>query len=215
MEWKTIIENEKNKQYYKNLQKFLENEEVNWKTIYPKKDKIFEAFALSPFDTISVVILGQDPYHRKNQAHGLAFSVTDKTKIPPSLQNIFQEIQQDCGISVPKNWDLTHWATQWVLLMNTTLTVEEWSPLSHKNKWWEIFTDTIIQTLSKQHDFLIFLLWWSHAQKKKTLIDTQKHIILEAPHPSPLSAYRGFIWCGHFSKTNNILKKLGKKEIQW
>jgi uracil-DNA glycosylase len=169
----------------------------------------------TPFETVKVVILWQDPYHGPGQAHGLSFSVQEWIRNPPSLMNIFKEIHDDVGSPFPHNGDLTRWSTQWVLLLNTTLTVRAGQPMSHVGKWWEIFTDAIIQTLSNERNFLIFLLWWSHAQKKRKLIDTTKHSILEAPHPSPLSSYRGFFGCKHFSKTNALLWDHGMKEIEW
>jgi uracil-DNA glycosylase len=177
--------------------------------------------------------LGQDPYHGPGQAHGLSFSVQEWIKNPPSLANIFKEIEDERRnwslpnkSSVPPsteqllckgawNGDLTRWARQWVLLLNTTLTVRAGEPMSHTGKWWETFTDAIIKTLSKERQFLIFLLWGSHAQKKRSLIDTTKHVILEAPHPSPLSSYRGFFGCKHFSQTNTLLREHGMREIEW
>lgn len=170
---------------------------------------------MTPFEKVRVVILGQDPYHGPGQAHGLAFSVQEWIRNPPSLLNIFKEIQSDVGTPTSHNSDLSRWADQWVLLLNTTLTVEAGNPMSHAGKWWENFTDSIIHTLSENRDFLIFLLWWSHAQKKKSLIDTQKHAILEAPHPSPLSAHRGFLGCRHFSITNALLREHWLSEIVW
>jgi uracil-DNA glycosylase len=213
--WKKALSEEFKKPYFWELSQFVKDEIIAGQTIYPHPKNIFAALDNTPFDTVKVVILGQDPYHGPGQAHGLSFSVQEWVRNPPSLMNIFKEIQGDLGIPTPKNGDLTRWAEQGVLLLNTTLTVRAGQPMSHAGKWWETFTDSVIQTLSDKRDFLIFLLWWSHAQKKKSLIDTRKHIILEAPHPSPLSAHRGFLGCGHFSKTNALLGEHGLSEIQW
>lgn len=213
--WKKALAAEFGKPYFRELSQFVKNEILAGQTIYPHPKNIFAALDKTPFDAVKVVILGQDPYHGPGQAHGLSFSVMEWVRNPPSLMNIFKEIQWDLGISAPKNGDLTRWAEQGVLLLNTTLTVRAGQPMSHAGKWWETFTDSVIRTLSDKRDFLIFLLWGSHAQKKKSLIDTNKHIILEAPHPSPLSAHRGFLGCGHFSKTNALLREHGISEIQW
>lgn len=213
--WKHALQWEFEKPYFRELSQFVKNEILAGKTIYPHPRDIFAAMDMTPFEKVRVVILGQDPYHGPGQAHGLAFSVQEWVRNPPSLMNIFKEIQSDIGSLSPRNGDLSRWAEQWVLLLNTTLTVEAGNPMSHAGKWWEDFTDAIIKTLSDKRDFLIFLLWWSHAQKKKSLIDTKKHTILEAPHPSPLSAHRGFLGCGHFSKTNALLREHGMSEIEW
>jgi uracil-DNA glycosylase len=213
--WKEALSEEFKKPYFWELSQFIKDEILAGQTIYPHPKNIFAALDKTPFDTVKVIILGQDPYHGPGQAHGLSFSVQEWIRNPPSLVNIFKEIQRDLTIPVPKNGDLTRWAEQGVLLLNTTLTVCAGQPMSHAGKWWETFTDSVIRTLSDKRDFLIFLLWWSHAQKKKSLIDTKKHIILEAPHPSPLSAHRGFLGCGHFSKTNALLREHGLSEIQW
>ncbi len=213
--WKQSLKYEFEKPYFQNLSQFIKDEIHAGETIYPHPKNIFSAMNQTPFDSVKVIILGQDPYHGPGQAHGLSFSVQEWVRNPPSLVNIFKEIQDDIGVSLPKNGDLTRWADQWVLLLNTTLTVRAAQPMSHVGKWWETFTDTIIQTLSKERNFLIFLLWGSHAQKKRSLIDTTKHAILEAPHPSPLSSYRGFFGCKHFSKTNSLLREHGIEEIQW
>ncbi len=213
--WKEVLYQEFEKPYFWELSEFIKSEISSGKTLYPHPRNIFAALDTTPFEDVRVVILGQDPYHGPGQAHGLSFSVQEGTRFPPSLMNIFTEIQSDIGTPLPKNGDLTRWAQQWVLLLNTTLTVEWWKPLSHAGKWWENFTDAIIQKLSEKRDFLIFLLWWSHAQKKSSLIDWTKHIILEAPHPSPLSAHRGFFGCKHFSKTNTLLKEKWLTEIIW
>lgn len=213
--WKKVLRNEFEKEYFKVLSEFIKNEIIAGKIIYPHPKNIFAALDKTPFEKVRVIILWQDPYHGSSQAHGLSFSVQEWVRNPPSLMNIFKEIQWDLGIPSPKNGDLTRWAEQGVLLLNTTLTVRAWQPMSHAGKWWETFTDSVIHTLSEERDFLIFLLWGSHAQKKKSLIDTNKHIVLEAPHPSPLSAHRGFLGCGHFSKTNALLREHWLSEIQW
>jgi len=215
MEWKDIIEIEKQKEYYKNLKQFLDNE-YKTKTIYPSKNKIFNAFALCKWDNLKVVILGQDPYHQPNQAQGLAFSTPKEIKNPPSMVNIFKEIYSDTNQpSKCLDGDLTPWAKQGVLLINAVLTVEKAQPNSHKNKGWEIFTDNIIKYISQNKTGIVFLLWGSPAIKKSALIDKNKHFILTAPHPSPLSAYRGFFGCKHFSKTNDILQNINKNPIIW
>ncbi len=213
--WKEALSQEFEKPYFWELSQFIKNEILLWKTIYPHPRNIFTALDTTHFENVKVIILGQDPYHGTGQAHGLSFSVQEWVRNPPSLMNMFKEIQSDLWISAPKNGNLTRWAEQGVLLLNTTLTVRAGEPMSHAGKWWETFTDAIIHTLSERRDFLIFLLWWSHAQKKKSLIDTNKHIILEAPHPSPRSAHRGFLGCKHFSQTNTLLREHGLSEIQW
>lgn len=212
-EWKKWLNVELEKDYYLSLSQFLEQEYSN-KTIYPPREKIFAALDNTPPDEIKVVIIGQDPYHQKNQANGLAFSVENNVPLPPSLKNIFQELKMDIGVINYKS-DLLSWAKQGVLLLNTVLTVEEGKADAHKNKGWEKFTDAIIKQISENRKGIIFLLWGSKAIKKKNLIDSDVHFILEAPHPSPLSSYRGFFGCKHFSKSNNILKKMGKKPINW
>lgn len=213
--WKKALKDEFEKPYFSELSQFIKNEILAGKTIYPHPINIFSALDNTPFESVKVVILWQDPYHGPWQAHGLSFSVQEWVRNPPSLVNIFKEIVDDIGSPIPKNGDLTRWSAQWVLLLNTTLTVWAGQPMSHTGKWWETFTDAIIHKLSAERDFLIFLLWGSHAQKKSQLIDTKKHCILEAPHPSPLSSYRGFFGCKHFSKTNALLRKNGMKEIEW
>jgi len=212
-EWKKWLNVELEKDYYLSLSQFLEQEYSN-KTIYPPREKIFAALENTPPDEIKVVIIGQDPYHQKNQANGLAFSVENDVPLPPSLKNIFQELKMDVGVINFKS-NLLSWAKQGVLLLNTVLTVEEGKADAHKNKGWEKFTDAIIKQISENRKGIIFLLWGSKAIKKKNLIDSDLHYILEAPHPSPLSSYRGFFGCKHFSKSNNILKKMGKKPINW
>lgn len=213
--WRAYLENETEKPYFKNLKQFLVEEIESGKTIYPKPQNIFNALNKTPFENVKVVILGQDPYHGERQAHGLSFSVPEGIALPPSLQNIFKEIVNEYGGDMPKSGNLESWASQGVLLLNATLTVEKGKAGSHQNKGWEEFTDQIIKIVSKEKENIIFLLWGAYAQKKAIYIDTSKHIILKAPHPSPLSAYRGFFGCNHFMEVNKILKKLGKTEINW
>lgn len=219
--WKRALNNEFEKSYFQELSQFIKEEILAGKTVYPHPRNIFAALDKTPFNQVSVVILGQDPYHGPNQAHGLCFSVQEWVRNPPSLQNIFKEIEQERESGKLPPWekksdgDLSNWADQWVLLLNTTLTVLAGQPMSHAGKWWETFTDTIIETLSRERDFLVFLLWGNHAQKKKSLIDWEKHAILEAPHPSPLSAHRGFLGCNHFAMANELLERHGRKPIAW
>ena len=213
--WLKYLENEFEKDYMKNIKLFLENEIKNGKIIYPNPKNIFNSLNTTKFDDVEVVILWQDPYHWENQAHWLSFSVQDWVKMPPSLKNIYKEIEEDLWKKQPNSWDLTRWANSWVLLLNAILTVEKWNPASHSNIWWQNFTDEIIKIISKEKSWVVFLLWWSFAQSKENLIDKSKHFILKAPHPSPFSVYRWFYWCKHFSKTNEILKNLWKKEIDW
>jgi uracil-DNA glycosylase len=214
MEWIDIINNEKEKDYYQNLKKVVD-EKYETTTVYPPKNKIFNAFTLSKYEDLKVVILGQDPYHQPNQAQGLAFSTPAQIKNPPSMVNILKEIHSDIGNSICNDGDLTPWATQGVLLINTILTVEDSKAKSHHNIGWEIFTDNIIKHISDNKENIIFLLWGSPAIAKSKLIDRNKHHILTAPHPSPLSAYRGFWGCKHFSQTNQILSNIGKEKIIW
>lgn len=214
MKWVEVIEEEKQKEYYKKLKKIID-ERYETTEVYPPKEKIFNAFSLCKYENLKVVILGQDPYHQKGQAQGLAFSTPANIKNPPSMVNILKEIVDDVGSSICLDGDLTPWAKQGVLLINTVLTVEDSLPNSHQNIGWEIFTDNIIKYISDNQQGVVFLLWGSPALKKSQLIDERKHYILSAPHPSPLSAYRGFFGCKHFSKTNEILKRLGKSEIIW
>jgi uracil-DNA glycosylase len=213
--WKEALTEEFNADYFKHLVSFLKEEKQAGHTIYPPGPDIFAAFNLTPFDKVKVVLLGQDPYHGPNQAMGLSFSVRDGVRFPPSLENIFKELQTDLGIAPPKSGDLTKWAKQGVFLLNAILTVMANQAASHQKKGWEEFTDAVIKTLSDKKEGLIFMLWGKFAQGKEQLIDTSKHYILKAAHPSPFSAYSGFFGCGHFSKANEILKKLGKEEIDW
>ena len=190
-------------------------EEYKTRQIFPNMHNIYEALKHTSYKDTKVLILGQDPYHGDNQAHGLAFSVQPQVKTPPSLLNMYKELKDDLGCFIPNNGYLMPWADQGVLLLNTALTVRAHEANSHKNKGWEIFTDRVISILSEREDPVIFVLWGSNARKKVELIDTSKHYILEAPHPSPLSASKGFFGCKHFSKINEILKKLGKEPINW
>ena len=212
--WKEVLDVEFSSDYFLKLKEFLV-EEKNNHIIYPPGNQIFAAFNHTPFNKVKVVILGQDPYHGDKQAHGLCFSVPDGISAPPSLVNIFKELNQDLGIPIPQHGNLVKWAVQGVLLLNATLTVRANQAGSHQKQGWEIFTDRVITELSEKRENLIFLLWGAYAQKKEELIDTSKHHILKAAHPSPLSANKGFFGCKHFSKTNQILRELGLKEIDW
>lgn len=215
MTWEDIIDLEKKKDYYKKLKEEIDKR-YETTTVFPEKQNIFKAFYLTKLDNLKVVILGQDPYHGFGQAQGLAFSTPANIKNPPSMQNILKEIQSDLGKkSICEDGDLTPWAKQGVLLLNTILTVEEAKPKSHHNLGWEVFTDNIIKYISDNCEDTIFILWGSPAISKTKLIDTKKHHILTAPHPSPLSSYRGFFGCKHFSQANNILKSLNKEAIIW
>ena len=213
-DWDEILKSEFNKEYYISLREFLK-EEYNSRVIYPSMYNIFEALKHTSYKDTKVLILGQDPYHGENQAHGLAFSVQPGVKTPPSLLNIYKELQDDLGCFIPNNGYLIPWADQGVLLLNTALTVRAHEANSHKNKGWEFFTDEIIKKLNERTDPVIFVLWGSNARKKKEFIDTSRHFVLEAPHPSPLSARRGFFGCKHFSKINEILISQGKEPINW
>jgi uracil-DNA glycosylase len=212
--WKLALNDELNSEYFRKLKSFL-NEEKKKYEIFPPEDKIFSAFEYTPFDDVKVVIIGQDPYHEKGQAHGLCFSVSNGIKAPPSLVNIFKEIKNDLGIEIPNIVNLEKWAQQGVLLINATLTVRAKQAGSHQKKGWEIFTDSVIKRLSENRKDLVFLLWGNYAKAKQKLIDENNHHVLTAAHPSPLSAYKGFFGCKHFSKTNEILKQHGKREIDW
>lgn len=211
--WLNVLKDEFNKDYFLKLKAFLV-EEKNKYRLFPTGKQIFEAFNLTPFNEVKVVILGQDPYHGAGQAHGLSFSVPDGIKAPPSLVNIYKELKEDVGIEISKTGNLTPWAKQGVLLLNATLTVRESQAGSHQNKGWELFTDAVIKKLSDEKKGLVFLLWGNYAKQKGALIDATKHHVLVAPHPSPL-ARGGFFGCKHFSKTNEILKKQGQKPINW
>ena len=215
-DWDEIFKKEKEfeKDYYLDLRKFLVKE-YKTKTIYPDKNEIFSAFKLTSYKDCKVVILGQDPYHGENQAHGLAFSVKQGVPLPPSLKNIYKEIENEFGYKMSKNGFLEKWAKQGVLLLNTALTVVAGNANSHSKIGWEIFTDNVIEYLNEREEPIIFILWGNNAKSKKAFIDTNRHYILESVHPSPLSASRGFFGCGHFKKANDILKELGKEEIDW
>ncbi len=211
--WATLLKDEFEKPYFKELQAFLE-QEYSTHDVYPPMENIFSALNTVKYEDVKVVIIGQDPYHEPHQAHGLAFSVQDGVEIPPSLVNIYKEIESDLGITCEKSGNLTRWAKQGVLLLNTSLTVRRGQANSHRGKGWEIFTNEIIKLLSKREDPMVFILWGSNAQSFEPEIAKQ-HLILKAPHPSPLSAYRGFFGCRHFSKANNFLIAHGKTPIDW
>lgn len=214
--WNSILEAEKEKEYYQSMIAKIGAERTLGKIIFPKESDIFTAFDLTAFDDVKVVILGQDPYHGAGQAHGLSFSVLPEIKIPPSLRNMYKELVEDIeGFVIPEHGYLESWAKQGVLLLNTVLTVEEGKAHSHAKLGWETFTDSIIEQLNKNKENVIFLLWGAHAQKKGANIDDTRHSILKAPHPSPLSAHRGFFGCKHFSKVNELLKSKNLSEINW
>ena len=212
--WKNVLMDEFSQPYFLSLKQFLVAEKKQF-SIYPPGSQIFAAFDMTPYDSVNVVILGQDPYHGTGQAHGLCFSVPPGIKAPPSLVNIFKEIQNDLGTPIPSHGNLSGWARQGILLLNATLTVRANQPGSHQNKGWEFFTDSVIKMLSDTREGLIFLLWGKFAQAKEDLIDTTRHHVLKAAHPSPYSASAGFFGCRHFSKTNQILREQGKQEINW
>lgn len=213
--WLEVLGEEFDQPYMTQLKEFLVSQKSAGKTIYPTGSNWFSAFNSTPFDQVKVVILGQDPYHGPNQAHGLCFSVLPGVAIPPSLRNMYQELHSDLGITPPNHGCLTQWAEQGVLLLNATLTVEQGNAGAHQGQGWEQFTDRAVQVLNEQREGLVFLLWGSYAQKKGALIDTTKHRVLKAPHPSPLSAYRGFFGCKHFSMTNQYLNEQGLAPIDW
>lgn len=212
--WKNVLAAEFEKPYFKVLKNFLTEEKKQY-VVYPPGNKIFEAFNRTPFNSVKVVILGQDPYHGPGQAHGLCFSVPRGIDFPPSLQNILKELQSDLNLPFPDSGDLSAWADQGVLLLNATLTVRANQAGSHQGHGWEEFTDAVIRLLSAEKDGLIFILWGKFAQNKKALIDIRKHHVLEAPHPSPLSVYRGFFGCRHFSGVNDFLNNSGKIPVNW
>lgn len=212
--WKKLLKNEFEKEYFLNLTDFVKNEYTS-NIIYPPGPLIFNAFNQTPLDQVKVVILGQDPYHGQGQAHGLAFSVQEGVSLPPSLKNIFKELKSDLGIELALSGNLTRWAEQGVLLLNSVLTVRKATPGSHSKKGWETFTDSVIKVLSENKEHLVFLLWGNYAISKESLIDEEKHLILKSPHPSPFSADRGFFGCKHFSKTNVYLNKNNIKPITW
>ena len=213
-DWDELLNGEFEKEYYQNLRKFL-IQEYKTKVIYPRMENIFNALKYTSFEDVSVVILGQDPYHGKNQAHGLAFSVLPGEPPPPSLVNIFLELKNELGCRMPDNGYLVPWAKQGVLLLNTALTVRSGQANSHRGKGWELFTDRVIELVNTKKEPVVFLLWGSNARSKQQLITAPHHHILCAPHPSPLSASRGFFGCGHFARANALLKKSGRPEINW
>lgn len=214
-DWQVALEPEFKKPYYSELYKFVKAEYSRY-VVYPPSDDIFNALHLTPLSKVKVVILGQDPYHGEHQAHGLSFSVLpDQPKLPPSLQNIYKELNDDLGVPISQHGYLKSWAEQGVLMLNTVLTVRAHEPASHQGKGWEPFTDAIIQAVNAQDRPIVYMLWGSPAQSKAKMLTNSKHLILKAPHPSPLSAYRGFFGCKHFSKANEFLEKNGETAIDW
>lgn len=213
--WHDLLMYEKEQAYFQQAVDFVVSERKKGKAIFPPKEDTFNAFKYCPLDALKVVILGQDPYHNINQAHGLAFSVHKKAPLPPSLINIYKELNHDLGIKIPQHGCLIDWAKEGVLLLNTVLTVEAHKARSHANVGWEQFTSAVIQKISDTKERVVFMLWGSYAQKKDSLINQKKHLILRATHPSPLSAHRGFFGCHHFSKANQYLKQNGLSEIDW
>ena len=214
--WQEVLGPVKRADFFQQLMARIDAERAAGKAIYPPASEVFNAFTLTPLDNVKVVILGQDPYHGPGQAHGLCFSVQSGVKTPPSLVNIYKELAQDIeGFHVPEHGNLTAWAEQGVLLLNTVLTVEQGKAHSHAKWGWETFTDAVIKSVNDTQHGVVFLLWGSHAQKKGQNIDTQKHCVLNAPHPSPLSAHRGFLGCRHFSQTNTLLSQQGKTPVNW
>lgn len=214
--WQTLLGEEKRQAYFTHMMEFIASERVSGKVIYPAAEDVFNAFSCTEFNQIKVVILGQDPYHGPNQAHGLSFSVQKGIKTPPSLKNMYKALQHDFpDFILPDHGCLQSWAEQGVFLLNTVLTVEQGKAHSHAKIGWERFTDKVIALINEHAQDVVFLLWGSHAQKKAALIDASKHHVLTAAHPSPLSAYRGFFECGHFAQTNQILKDSGRRPIDW
>lgn len=213
--WKEVLRDEFEQPYFENITQIIKRDLNQGKTIYPPGKFIFNAFNQTPFDQVKCVILGQDPYHGAGQAHGLCFSVNEGIRLPPSLKNIFKELNSDLGMPIPSSGNLTAWATQGVLMLNAILTVIAHQPASHSQIGWERFTDAVIQKISEKKEGVVFLLWGRFARNKKALIDTQKHFVLEAAHPSPFSANNGFFGCKHFSKTNQILTNSGQQPIEW
>lgn len=212
--WQNVLQDEFEKPYFKNLVSFVKDE-YNSQKVYPAGNQIFNAFEMCPFDEVKVVILGQDPYHGPNQANGLAFSVSDTVRTPPSLINIFKEIKSDLGKDVPATGNLERWAKQGVLLLNATLTVRAGNAGSHQKKGWEEFTDAVVQKVNDMKEHVVFMLWGAYAQKKGAFIDERKHLVLKSAHPSPFAADRGFFGNRHFSKANNYLVEHGKEPIDW
>ena len=212
--WKQQLQEEFDKPYFEELTRYVRSEYASG-TVYPPGQQIFAAFDACPFEQVRVVILGQDPYHEPGQAHGLCFSVNDGVQFTPSLQNIFKEIESDLGVPVPLSGNLTRWARQGVLLLNATLTVRAHQAGSHQNRGWETFTDAVIRCLASRREHVVFILWGAYAQRKGAFIDRSRHLVLQSPHPSPLSAYRGFFGNRHFSRANNYLVEHGYLPIQW
>ncbi|MBM3381969.1 MAG: uracil-DNA glycosylase [Betaproteobacteria bacterium] len=213
--WQPLLAAEFSEPYIEQLCEFLSNELVSGKTVFPPQDVLFRALQLISFLDVRVVVLGQDPYHGAGQANGLAFAVQSGLKIPPSLRNIFKEISSDLGCPLPQDSSLLGWARQGVLLLNTVLSVREDEAFSHRNRGWERFTEKVISVLNLHPQPLVFMLWGAPAQEKAALVDDSRHLVLRAPHPSPLSAHRGFLGCGHFSKANEFLKSAGRGQIDW
>ena len=213
--WLQLLNDEFEQPYFKSLSEFLATEEQAGKAIYPPNSEVFNALNHTPFESVKVVIIGQDPYHGADQAHGFSFSVQTGINVPPSLKNIYKELKTDIGMDIPEHGSLTSWADQGVLLLNAVLTVEQANAGAHQGKGWEIFTDRIVHLLNEQREGIVFFLWGSYAQKKGKLIDRAKHCVIAAPHPSPLSAYRGFFGSQVFSKTNTYLVATGQKAISW
>jgi len=212
--WREVLQSEFDKPYFEFLTSFVRREYASH-TCFPPGPLIFNAFNACPFPRVRVVIIGQDPYHEPGQAHGLCFSVNEGVEVPPSLQNIYKELNRDLGLPIPTSGNLQHWAEQGVLLLNATLTVEAHKAGSHQNKGWEELTDAAILALNQKRQNIIYMLWGSYAQRKGQFIDRRRNLVLTAPHPSPLSAYRGFIGCGHFSAANNYLIQHNQQPIQW
>ena len=213
--WLEVLGGEFDQDYMRSLRAFLRERKAQGAQIYPATSQWFAAFNSTPFKQVKIVVLGQDPYHGPGQAHGLCFSVQPGVPVPPSLQNMYKELQSDVGIAIPNHGYLQHWAEQGVLLINNVLTVEQGQAGAHQGRGWERFTDAAVRALNSQREGLVFLLWGSHAQKKGAAIDPSRHLVLKAPHPSPLSAYRGYFGCGHFSAANHYLESRGQTPIDW
>ncbi len=213
--WESVLAEQKQQPYYKLIHEHLNHAYAQGKTVYPAKTDIFNAFKLTPYENVKVVIIGQDPYHGPDQAHGLCFSVNKGVAVPPSLKNIYKELLADTQCIITSQGNLEEWAKQGVLLLNATLTVEAGQPQSHAKFGWQTFTDNVIKLLNDYPEPLVFLLWGASAQRKGQVIDSNRHHVLQSAHPSPLSAHRGFLGCKHFSKTNDILKSLGREPINW
>lgn len=213
--WKAVLGDEFSKSYMRDLKAFLSQEKAEGKHIFPAGSEYFRALDLTPLDQVRVVILGQDPYHGAGQAHGLCFSVRPGVRVPPSLVNIYKELKSDLGVEPPGHGFLEHWARQGVLLLNSVLTVEEARAASHQGRGWETFTDAVIRSVNEQCEHVVFLLWGAYAQKKAAFVDRSRHLVLKAPHPSPLSAHAGFLGCRHFSQANRYLEEKGRVPIDW